>query len=295
MTEEDAHAAAAVAPRGRSTSGVLMQGTRRPRPGGGIATVHGSDKRMSTFDSKIFATNDQETEHDRDARAVFERSKGMDNPGDGSVYRGANNYRNFTEKAETFDKAVLSGKGPQRASMHYRAICRFDYQPDICKDYKETGYCGYGDACVFLHDRGDYKSGWQLEKEWEAAEKEREKERQRRLARGDGDADGTDAEGTAEVEDDGLPFACLLCRKPWTVESNPVVTKCGHHFCETCALTKVGKRCATCNEPTHGTFNAAKRLRQRIAKQGDSVAQAPVAKPVEAQGQRPSTVSSWVL
>ena len=23
------------------------------------------------------------------------------------------------------------------------------------------------DTCKFLHDRGDYKSGWELEKEWE--------------------------------------------------------------------------------------------------------------------------------
>lgn len=32
------------------------------------------------------------------------------------------------------------------------------------QDYKETGYCGYGDACKFIHDRGDYKSGWELER-----------------------------------------------------------------------------------------------------------------------------------
>ena len=43
-------------------------------------------------------------------------------------------------------------------------MCRFDYQPDICKDYKETGYCGYGDACKFVHDRGDYKSGWEIDR-----------------------------------------------------------------------------------------------------------------------------------
>lgn len=23
-------------------------------------------------------------------------------------------------------------------------FCRWDYQPDICKDYKETGFCGFG-------------------------------------------------------------------------------------------------------------------------------------------------------
>lgn len=30
--------------------------------------------------------------------------------------------------------------GPMRAPANVRAISRFDYQPDICKDYKQTGY-----------------------------------------------------------------------------------------------------------------------------------------------------------
>ena len=34
--------------------------------------------------------------------------------------------------------------GPKQASSNIRVTCRFDYQPDICKDYKQTGYCGYG-------------------------------------------------------------------------------------------------------------------------------------------------------
>jgi len=57
--------------------------------------------------------------------------------------------------------------GPQKAPSNLRITSMFDYKPDICKDYKETGYCGYGDSCVFLHDRSDYKSGWQIEKEWD--------------------------------------------------------------------------------------------------------------------------------
>ncbi|MGH0141825.1 UNVERIFIED_CONTAM: hypothetical protein FKN15_005352 [Acipenser sinensis] len=36
-------------------------------------------------------------------------------------------------------------KGPIRAPDHLRATVRWDYQPDICKDYKETGFCGFGD------------------------------------------------------------------------------------------------------------------------------------------------------
>jgi len=39
---------------------------------------------------------------------------------------------------------VLLRQGPIRAPAHLRATVRWDYQPDICKDYKETGFCGFG-------------------------------------------------------------------------------------------------------------------------------------------------------
>ncbi len=38
----------------------------------------------------------------------------------------------------------LSRKGPIRAPANLRATVRWDYQPDLCKDYKETGFCGFG-------------------------------------------------------------------------------------------------------------------------------------------------------
>ena len=104
--------------------------------------------------------------------------------------------------------------GPMRASGNIRITARFDYQPDICKDYKETGYCGYGDSCKFLHDRGDYKSGWEMDREWDKQQKlDREAELRAR-----------DQEEPEEEEDelDGLPFACLICRNPF---SQPIVTK----------------------------------------------------------------------
>eukprot|EP01031_Cornospumella_fuschlensis_P046071 gene46071-56396_t len=72
-------------------------------------------------------------------------------------------------------KATGGTYGPMKAPTFLRSTVRFDYQPDICKDYKETGFCGFGDSCKFLHDRSDYKSGWQLEKEWE--EKQNNKKR----------------------------------------------------------------------------------------------------------------------
>ena len=48
-----------------------------------------------------------------------------------------------------------------------KQTCWFDYQPEICKDYKQTGLCGFGDTYIYLHNRGDTLSGWYLEREWE--------------------------------------------------------------------------------------------------------------------------------
>ena len=128
-----------------------------------------------------------------------------------------------------------------------RSTVRWDYQPDICKDFKETGFCGFGDSCKFLHDRSDYKHGWQLERDYQA-----------------GDYDKVDP-NAYEIDSDGeeLPFSCLMCRESF---KNPVVTKCGHYFCEQCALKhfKKSSRCFTCNEQTSGVFNPAKEITRRM-------------------------------
>ena len=117
----------------------------------------------------------------------------------------------------------------------------------------------YGDACKFLHDRSDYKSGWQLDKMWE--EEQKEQRRQEALV----------AMGEVEAEKkvdpaDSLPFACLICREPWHAKSHPVVTKCEHYFCESCAIRHFQKsrRCFTCSEQTGGIFNTAKAIQEKI-------------------------------
>lgn len=265
-------------------------------------------------DSRATATLETETDFARDARAIRERVlkqaeealKGKNNSaGDEKLYKGAHGYTDFKagfRREQTVASEKAGGShGPLRASAHIRASTRFDYQPDICKDYKETGYCGYGDSCKFMHDRGDYKSGWQLEKEWEEAEKVRK----RNLALGEGgDADDGGADQSDEDEDDdSLPFACFICRQPFV---DPVVTKCKHYFCEHCAL-KVGpllglvnllallpsififlfrlfpslilcysnwqhhtknKKCFVCNTPTLGIFNTAHEIRKKMAEEG---------------------------
>jgi RING finger protein 113A len=165
--------------------------------------------------------------------------------------------------------------GPVQAPSFLRATSRFDYQPDICKDYKETGFCGYGDNCKFLHDRGDYKSGWQMEREWEdkqAAKRQRlQLLEERALTTMGVDARSSRTDETEEnyevLDEDEFPFACHLCREGF---SDPVVTLCGHFFCRTCAVegSKRSSRCAVCNKQTFGVFNKARKLIKYMESKG---------------------------
>merc|ERR1712224_761708 len=115
---------------------------------------------------------------------------------------------------------------PIRAPTNIRTTCRFDYQPDICKDYKETGFCGFGDSCIYLHDRGNTLAGWQLEQVWEKKQRIKREEQERQITQfmnrssnngggnnDNGTADDEDAMAAATSTDDGLPFACYLSRK----------------------------------------------------------------------------------
>ena len=64
---------------------------------------------------------------------------------------------------------------------------------------------------------------------------------------------------------EGIPFACILCKQPY---KNPIVTKCGHYFCEACALQKYRKSpsCAACGAGTGGVFNGAKNLKKLLGR-----------------------------
>lgn len=176
------------------------------------------------------------------------------------VYRGLTGYKNYIEKKESqvgLNK-ITGTHGPVRAPLFIRMSNRFDYQPDICKDYKETGYCGFGDNCKFLHDRGDYKAGWQIEKEWQEEQKKKQEALQGKVVE-----EGEDEYFVGDEDEDELPFACHICREEFT---NPVITKCEHYFCEACALKHYSKssRCAVCKEQTFGVFNVAHKLLRRI-------------------------------
>ncbi|KAF3033438.1 RNA-splicing factor [Didymella heteroderae] len=154
--------------------------------------------------------------------------------------------------------------GPQKSSSNVRTITVTDYTPDVCKDYKQTGFCGFGDNCKFLHAREDYAAGWKLDREWEMSTKGK-KPGGTIVASANRDDKEKDEDGVDLAMLEKIPFACIICKKPY---KSPIVTKCGHYFCEACALKRYRKdpTCAACNAKTYGVFNGAKNLQRLLEK-----------------------------
>ena len=185
------------------------------------------------------------------------------------TYKGAAQYQSFIQKNAN---APSKQAGPVRAAANVRTITVTDFAPDVCKDYKQTGFCGFGDSCKFLHAREDYKQGWQLDREWETVTKGRK-------AGGGQVVAGRNRDAGAEGEEDedeealleGIPFACIVCKEGY---KNPIVTKCGHYFCEACALKRYKKTptCAACRAGTGGVFNGARNLKRLLEKKRERAA-----------------------
>jgi hypothetical protein len=138
-------------------------------------------------------------------------------------------------------KKSTSRFGPSSAPAYVRATTIVDYKPDLCKDYNETGYCGYGDTCIYLHDRTTYVSGNILDQRWDEALKNKSKK-----------------SDEANVPSTTSPNVCGICKSGLVA---PIVkTRCGHKFCRACAFERYDKTptCATCGLQTMGIFNDVK-------------------------------------
>jgi RING finger protein 113A len=137
--------------------------------------------------------------------------------------------------------------------------------PDVCKDYKKTGFCGFGDSCKFAHMREDYKHGWQLDKDWEVETKGKKVSGRTVASLAKRGQQAADDEDEDEEMLEKIPFACIICKDSY---KNPIVTKCGHYFCEPCALQRYRKNpsCAACGAGTGGVFNTAKKLNRLLEK-----------------------------
>ena len=238
-------------------------------------------------------TNEYETDTSTDTRNKMEANRlatlsGTTNDATG-LYTGSNNYSSIIVKNKDSISANkhTGSQGPLRANTFVRTTSRFDYQPDICKDYKNTGFCGFGDTCVFLHDRATGQKGWEIERDWELKVKAKQEEEAKALKKmagssGAGGEDGSDDEdgGGAAVgiaNKDDIPFACHLCVGQF---SDPVITICNHYFCEKCIKSNTGgntegkkkdkptahKTCPLCKKNLEGIFNFPTKLEARKKK-----------------------------
>ena len=125
---EDASGSAVVRKAQRANPMVQSTGGRS-RDNLGEEFAQPSDRRISNYDNKVFATNEQDTARGHDAQAQYEEAqelwKSDERDADGKpIYRGQKAYKPYTAKAESFEGAMMNGAGPARAPVHYRATSR---------------------------------------------------------------------------------------------------------------------------------------------------------------------------
>jgi RING finger protein 113A len=184
------------------------------------------------------------------------------------TYKGQANYQSFIQKNPDAPSRQI---GPVKSSTNVRTITVTDFAPDVCKDYKQTGFCGYGDSCKFLHAREDYKQGWELDRDWEIGTKGK-KVQGKTVASANRASQNNNEDQVDDTLLESIPFACIICKKSY---KNPIITKCGHYFCEVCALQRYRKNpsCAACGAGTGGVFNVAKKLSKLLEKKKDRAKQ----------------------
>ncbi|QRW00140.1 hypothetical protein RhiJN_28158 [Ceratobasidium sp. AG-Ba] len=234
-----------VLPKKRQAHNPLIQGTKRVRTenddGPDVQWRAGQGITREEAELELAAMDGEEAAEFLRKAA---RDAGREDAIEDGQYHGQAAYKNHIKKREGGEKPKAMRIGPQRGSSTIKTVTVVDYQPDVCKDYKETGYCGFGDTCKFLHDRGTYMQGWQLDKMAAAPQQQ---------AGDDSDSDS----------DEDIPFACYICRKEYT---DPVVTRCGHYFCSACAIKRFAKtpKCIACGAPTGGIFNRADKVIKKL-------------------------------
>lgn len=233
-----------------------------PDTAAAIAPINNNDatKQSNWYDEDLSAKNLLGSTRSKPGSSSNNGPSGPD-----GTYKGAANYQSFIQKNPD---APSKQFGPIKAPTNVRTITVMDYAPDVCKDWKQTGFCGFGDSCKFLHAREDYKQGWELDRDWEIGTNGKPLSGKVMSSRKGGNKGTENDEDDEDDEDElleSIPFACIICRKPY---QNPIVTKCGHYFCESCALQRYRKSpsCAACGAGTGGVFNVAKKLNQLLDK-----------------------------
>lgn len=127
------------------------------------------------------------------------------------------------------EKTRKRHKKPQRVPQYVEATAVVDYQPDVCKDFWLTGYCGYGDTCKFLHIRDELRQTVPLKKDWQVKR------------------------DSLDNDNGKISPQCPICQQKYTL---PVETECHHLYCKRCYLHrfKKDKTCLVCGKETSGVI-----------------------------------------
>lgn len=92
-------------------------------------------------------------ENDKDALSAKNllgstRSISKSDQPDGT-YKGLANQTSFIQKNPDAPQRTV---GPIKAATNIRTITVTDFAPDVCKDYKTTGFCGFGKRTLFAQN-----------------------------------------------------------------------------------------------------------------------------------------------
>lgn len=190
--------------------------------------------------------------------------------------------RDKNEKSSKF----FANIGPVRSLNTIKHTNTIDYNPSRCKDFFEAGYCVFGNSCIFVHDRNDYKFGWEEERDWDKKQKRKLERRQRRLEAAEAGREDEISMSTDDEEIDTneepakyghIDSKCLICGGQYV---NPTLLDCKHIFCGGCAQSQYlskGK-CFKCGKKNQGIFNSGVKILEKARAEREERAAAKAAR-----------------
>ena len=111
-----------------------------------------------------------------------------------------------------------------------------DFNPMICRPFYETGYCGFGDNCIYRHDREEIIHSYELK-----------------------------METIGPLDDNEYCFGCKRDISSLLM----MIMSCKHEFCKECAVKSVAsKKCLKCKKPVEPSIRPVKRKAIEQAKTG---------------------------